>query len=1290
MKFITSIKIVFFTFCFFLAFTGYSQVGTNESNFLGLSANTSAAISDPSVSLFTGSPIIGIPLHQYQHKSGIGVSISADYDASGVKVSENSSTLGLGWNLQIGGVVTRTVRGLPDEYPTYGYLASSVLPADIRSQANKYYYDSIDAQQDIFQFNFNGRSGKFLVGKNNELILMPLSKLNITYSSSFGMFTIVTEDGTKYVFNDVEYNSSSSNFNQIPFRHQNYGYPQAWYLSKIVAPFAIDSISFTYRSLSSTQGFAYPKVIFVNSSGTKTNEFTASGTSSSGLKFIEKIDLPDQKKIEFKYDPVIKYNNSGLTLNQILFSDSIFRYGYAFDHGGVYYDTVTFGAKKIAVAADASSFLNGINFFTSTAATPGYEFTYNLPFFNKKKPEFDTIANKRDHWGYYNYSILNSADPIPTVANLYNGVNRDANPSSSSALSTLKNPQGAVTKYYYESNEILPIDIAEGYMTFNGITSTSNFMYLNQALSGKTTALIKFDNQINRETQTAPFSGTGMLHLYLKANGSSVIIAEKFINLYDLFYDGLAKFEFSIETPGFYSLSSDLTGSISSTVGLPIVINWDNEIVNNNQFTSYSGGLRINTIQTFKKRQPQYVVIDDGPFDTPETTIHYTYTTEDGKSSGFLGLPPQYHYQFRKVEQTNGSTTSESNFFAINSDPLSQDRFAQGSHVGYSRVVAEKYSFKGNTIERAGKTIYEFTNLKDIKENVYGRSFPFTPSYNQDWALGLVKKITILDSLGFKVKVTVNNYNITKQNVINTNFQSIKLGISTYKNNLVYVNPYYTTKTTKYYLGDRYFPVTGRVELLSTIDSIFYPGNSFQVSKSEFIYDQNYNMVQKISDYDKTRSLKLNEYTYYPYHYNINTGVIGKLKTQNIFMPISSEKWITGDGDSRLLAAEVVELQELGNGNIVPLRQYQFESNKPLSFSVIGSFNPFLLVRNSTFIKPQVEFTKYDLKSNVLEVTNAKSLVSSSILRGYNNTIEVASVSNAKYDDIAYTSFESESNGNWNVSNQTRDANFAITGTKSFNLTGNSITRSGLSPAKVYIITYWTKSVQSNTLNSSNVGTLLTFKRGWNLFSHTITGVSSISLTGNAQIDELRLYPEHSNMTSSTYIPSVGATSISSASNGIIYSEYDDLNREVIKRDIDFYILSKTQYSDRIPIVRTPIWEADSSSLRCVTPINGDQEQQERNINIYSDGFGELRWVVVSHNAIACPPVCNGNDKRIVNGYCETGVKVYTSTVYKKVCEPGGGCSFKWECIYHYRFSDNSITQNYVEYSATACHNVDE
>lgn len=62
--------------------------------------------------------LLSISEKQYSQtiEEPVNLPISLSYHGSGFKVSEVSSSVGLGWTLNAGGIITRSVRVRPDDY----------------------------------------------------------------------------------------------------------------------------------------------------------------------------------------------------------------------------------------------------------------------------------------------------------------------------------------------------------------------------------------------------------------------------------------------------------------------------------------------------------------------------------------------------------------------------------------------------------------------------------------------------------------------------------------------------------------------------------------------------------------------------------------------------------------------------------------------------------------------------------------------------------------------------------------------------------------------------------------------------------------------------------------------------------------------------------------------------------------------------------------------------------------------------------------------------------------------
>ncbi|MGI4871138.1 MAG: hypothetical protein ACRYFX_08165 [Janthinobacterium lividum] len=85
---------------------------------VGVQSPTAASLGtfgDVSISQYTGSPNIELPVYTVQ-SNGITVPIALHYNASGFRPDEHPGWVGMGWSLQAGGVITRVVNRMPDEY----------------------------------------------------------------------------------------------------------------------------------------------------------------------------------------------------------------------------------------------------------------------------------------------------------------------------------------------------------------------------------------------------------------------------------------------------------------------------------------------------------------------------------------------------------------------------------------------------------------------------------------------------------------------------------------------------------------------------------------------------------------------------------------------------------------------------------------------------------------------------------------------------------------------------------------------------------------------------------------------------------------------------------------------------------------------------------------------------------------------------------------------------------------------------------------------------------------------
>jgi YD repeat-containing protein len=274
--------------------------------------------------------------------------------------------------------------------------------------------------------------------------------------------------------------------------------------------------------------------------------------------------------------------------------------------------------------------------------------------------------------------------------------------------------------------------------------------------------------------------------------------------------------------------------------------------------------------------------------------------------------------------------------------------------------------------------------------------------------------------------------------------------------------------------------------------------------------------------------------------------------------------------DKNILSPVIEEITSVKNGIETERTKVNYThktGNLYVPFSTQHSFSgENNLITTNTYL--------YDIKGNILQTTSHDATIKS-VIWGYNGQYPIATIENAPYNDVAYTSFEDNYAGNsWTF------GGFAFggevntvnqhTGTKSFTMSGNtgSITKRDLTPNKTYIVSYWSRNGVLYVNIPNNLTTGITIN-GWVYYEHIFTtslSSTTISITSNnisnggEIIDELRLYPADAKITTYTYKPLVGITSKTDTSGHTIYYEYDGFGRLKQIKDDSGNIIKHYEY----------------------------------------------------------------------------------------------------------------------------------
>ena len=215
----------------------------------------------------SGVPEINIPIYNIEIE-GVSIPISISYHASGLKVDDKSGIVGLGWSLNAGGRVSRSIARFPDEQQKiktakYDYEIDpdrlddfELLRNYAKSSPNS--QGSMDGEYDVFSYFFGHRQGRFFMtfdsNDNIKFKTFPFEPLKIASELSntnepayILSFQILDEQGNIYIYG----NNPTTGRAETEFCKSSVGpnrnYATGWFLNKIVTHNNKDTINFFYQ-----------------------------------------------------------------------------------------------------------------------------------------------------------------------------------------------------------------------------------------------------------------------------------------------------------------------------------------------------------------------------------------------------------------------------------------------------------------------------------------------------------------------------------------------------------------------------------------------------------------------------------------------------------------------------------------------------------------------------------------------------------------------------------------------------------------------------------------------------------------------------------------------------------------------------------------------------------------------------------------------------------------------------------------------------------------------------------
>lgn len=1112
--------------------------------------------SDVPVSYHTGVPSISIPIFSAKQNSR-DIAVSLSYHAGGIKVEELASTVGLGWSLQAGGSISRSQRGLPDETaPAVGYFysfrkAKDFFDNNMNGMQKKAYLKEIitedaDGEADIFHFNFGGYSGKFFFAEDSSFHTIPESKLRITFQQSPYGFRIVTNDGTEYFFTLYETTTVEPycNGNNNSLAQSN----NTWHLTKI-KDLRGDSVVFNYAL--ENQNFI--------SIGTDEYNLKTGGTQDGQNCFPQRTycsnDIHVQAyklssivfrsgRIEFIPQATERTDLFGsyalkeiVALNQ--FNDTVKKYQF---HTS--YFTSTTGSGRLRLDS-LSEIRNGVRL------SP-HRFFYNgtgLP---------TTTSYDQDHWGYFNNrgnSTLVQYQNV--VAGPWVGANRDPALyyTKASVLDSIEYPTGGAVTFDYEANSYA-IPVTPGF-DFNELTQ---FHWFPGSNAGATNVPQTYQSNFTVASGDIATPGYMLAQMDVGYICSDPLVYNQF-SLTITGPNGYLKTDVLDDdtlhlSPGTYTLHATIETEFAGTPSCSFNIYVHKvKYEPRDKKNKVAGGLRIKTIRRY-----------DNVKTIPETE-YFRYTlSADTISSGVINgdIPYQLPYT-REMGKTGGGDNTYSDYCAVityNSASTYPLLETAGKPVGYSLVTVQKVTAS----DSLGKSEMRFSTFTGYPDIVYS-GFPFLPPEDHGWRRGLSTETRVYKRSSNSYTSVASNstaytpFDVSVSNTTNLAIaKNVKLGTRQFSGGAFSdPNEFEYVWAWNGYDQHAYRVVTEGFASQSDTVRTFTGSHVLEnVTRHGFSLNNYLNVADSALDSKDEEVVLKSSYARDYMSDSTQPGFISRLISKNLLQtPVEQLELITQNGNSYVSGGVITRMNP---GTLLIDTMYALELDSAIllsNFQQSSATSTGQLLKDSRY-KARVIYLQYDSHGNPLSIKRPSDAVHSYVW-DYNSSFPTAEVIDSTSADFAVTSFEADGKGYWSFSGTPTGDPTSPTGKKCYNPSGGQITRSGLSSGRIFIISYWGKngSVLVNGGGPSKQGKTV---GDWTYYEHE-SEMTSVTITGNKYIDELRLYPkDNCKIVTRTYDPLIGITSECDQAGTIMYYEYDAFGRLRFIKDQDRNVIKVIEY----------------------------------------------------------------------------------------------------------------------------------
>jgi YD repeat-containing protein len=965
------------------------------------------------VGMFTGVANVSVPLITFKAKD-LESPMSLFYGSNGIKVDEVASNVGLGWNLNFGGIITRTVRDKSDDTQTMVYPPDNLSNATNAERVQFYKaagQGNADTERDVYSFNFNGNSGKFIYDKNDVPVLVNNQKIKIErIGLNNADFLLTTTNGVKYYFTEQE----TTTFRNMGAGHSVIsGAVTAWYLKKIVHPngseiyLDYDDTNMTYTaSNSQTFTMSYPQI---QSSCDGASSYSYPPTLSGIISYKMTVIGKRVNKIysNNSIDGYITFAYTASGVNEEVQGNSKIETITQYNADGLVIEKINFNYLK---TANTRVFLQNITFIDPSKI---YAFEYiNQTGFPKR------LATSQDHWGYHNGK--SNTNLVPKNIREY-GLNdldysgADKEPNASFAkiglLSKIIYPTKGFTEFDYESNtywgekttypektkgiiDLTFIDLDEDPDGAN-IDANANVGYL--TISSPVNQRVEFSGYVvyvNRQepildgngnpipdpADTGHYNATVQLFCIDEPGNCPKFYDDNQFGTKSYFPGSVTiikkktnKFYFDAEAGKTYKIKL-LKNGIRVTAGVDITYYATAPVTTTSNLET--GGIRIKSTKDFAEASAK----------ANYKRYYYASKEDINHSSGDKGKSPFYmdiSTNRRMCPIADGQVgvgcyyADNSNLTISSSSIISL--FDTGSSNCFYKYVT--VSEGGDAFENGGEMKEFIVSRDDLGNPILGEDIKSAPLSNFGWDNGLEIKSQVFQKKNGSAPFVVvaeneNNYKLdpsynkeVKAYNVRKDFEELCASVQTVEN-LSIVE--YATKSYWYYLESS---VSKKYDL-----------NGLNPIETTTTYGYNNPVHLQLTSQSTKSSLKetLETKYYYPQDLAGEPFVTDMITNNRIDTPLKTE---TYRGSIKQSEQKTEYAKDATTGNLL-LPKFIYAARFPNSLSTTNS------------LERKIAYDKYDDVGNILQYT-LESGTPVAIIWGYNKTKPIAKVENATYDQAS-------------------------------------------------------------------------------------------------------------------------------------------------------------------------------------------------------------------------------------------------------------------------------------------------